>query len=176
MCDKPSSTYRRGTSILSRCFWLLMCLAHAPAIVSVWEAYVQGGTTSNPLVGCTAVTACMLFFVLKILDVPFLRLNLDRRALVVVVLAVGLIHYDCLGSAADSAAVANCVAIIATTSLAGGLILLARARGHAPQRHARSSVAPILLGRFTGNNLLDETRPCCWVLALGLFRLRAPPA
>ncbi len=154
-----------------------MCLAHAPAIVSVWEAYLhQGGTKSDPLVGCIALTACMLFFVLKTSDVAFLRLNLDRRALVVVVLAVGLIHSDCLGSTADSAAVANCVAIIATTSLAGGLILLARARGDAPARHARSSIAPILIGRFTGNNLLDETRPCCWVLALGLFSLRAPPA
>lgn len=174
MCERPSTKHGRGSSLWSRCFWLLMCVAHAPALASVFEAGVKDGMMSGPLGGCIALTACMVFFVLKTLDVPFLRLNLDRRALAIMVLAVGLVHHDCLGPTVDTATVVNCVAIVATASLVAPA-LAARARLLAPVRTSCSTISPVLIGRRTGNNCLDETQPCCWVLALRLFSMRGPP-
>ncbi|MHC4697490.1 MAG: hypothetical protein ACYTFA_12180 [Planctomycetota bacterium] len=176
MSDKPSNTVRTKSSILSRCFWLLMGVAHTPALVSAWESYLQGGMRMELLGGCIVLTASMLLFALKTCDVAFLRLNPDRRALLAMVLAVGLIHFDCLSRTLDSASVANGAAIVATTSLAAGLTLAGRALSRALARSTGSSHYPSLLGRFTRNLCLDDSRPCCWVLALGLFALRAPPA
>ena len=126
--------------------------------------------------GCVVLTASMLLFGLKTYDVAFLRLHPDRRAFVAIALAVGLIHFDCLEPTLDSATVANGVAIVATTSLVAGMNLAGRRLCRAPAGNTRSSPFPSLTGRSNGNLCLDDTRPRCWVLALGLFALRAPPA
>ncbi len=153
-----------------------MGVAHTPALLSAWEAYLQGGMRMELLGGCVVLTASMLLFALKTCDVAFLRFHPDRRAFVAMVLAVGLIHFDCLGPTADPAAVASGAAIVATTSFVAGLTLAGRAISRVPARNTGSSHYPSLIGRFTGSLWLDETRPHCWVLALGLFALRAPPA
>ena len=153
-----------------------MGVMHAPALNGAWRACVRDGMSVELLGGCLILTASMLFFVLKFFGVAFVQFRTDRRARVALLLAVGLIHLDCFQSVIRGASAADCAAVIATTSLAGGFVHVGRTWSKSSVRAGRLSRPQSSLGWFTGNVWLDDSRPRCWVLASHLFRLRAPPA
>jgi len=176
MIHKRSNTVRSGPSALGRCFWAAMVAAHAPALASSWESFVDGGMAVGLLGGCAALTATTVFFALKLYGVSFLRVSPGRHSIIAMALVVGLIHVDCLRPALDGEVVNNCVAVVAITSFVGGLAALGeslRARRTAGESGSTIAFNP---RRFAGGLSFEIARPCCWVLALALFTMRAPPA
>ncbi len=118
MSENPGS---RPVSLGGRLFWALMLLAHAPAwltIITERSAPPDAGT----LIRWLLLTLSQVFFLLKLLDVPWLRLPADRRALLAVTLAFALLHGDVAarvlreGPARDTA--------VMLTFLAEGAVLL----------------------------------------------------
>ncbi|MFQ5590501.1 MAG: hypothetical protein ACE5HE_04985 [Phycisphaerae bacterium] len=175
MGDMTADQRRSASLIMSRCFWLLMGIGHTPAFIKAWDTFISSGMRIELAGGCMLLTASMILFALKTCDVACLRFRVDRRRFIAMVLAVGLIHFDCLVPTLDSAVVANGVAVVVTTSAMAEAFLSVRGRSRPTRRHVVSRVPLTLARRFAGNNLLDDARPHCWVLALTLFILRAPP-
>jgi hypothetical protein len=58
---------------LRRIIWVAMAVGHIPAFYGVWKTSLQNGFDGGKLEGCIGLTLAMLFFILKIRDVAFLR-------------------------------------------------------------------------------------------------------
>ena len=154
----------------------MMGLVHASALAGAWKSCLAGGPAVEELGGCIALTLSMVFFLLKLGGVSFLRFRTDKRAWVVICLAVALVHIDCIDPNLEGTLASDCTTVLATTTLIGGLTELSKAMrglvsrvGHscklsAMERSSHDVVRP------------DGFRPNCWVLAAHLFSLRAPPA
>ncbi len=81
---------------LAQMFWAFMFLAHLRTWVSSWSSAFGGDLNVGAIAGGVVLTLVMVFFVLKIVGVRWLRWRMDRHAFVIYLLAVGLIHVDCL--------------------------------------------------------------------------------
>ena len=161
---------------LNRGFWAVMLLAHAPALISAWRYCFTDGVKLELLGGCVVLTASMIFFVLKLRGVGWLRFHTDRHSLVALCLVMTLIHLDCIRPGLRSEVVSKCAVILVTTTAvvaAPRLVRLARSAagrgGASPKSHPPD-------GRSPNDAWLDTFEPHCWVLAANLFRLRGPPA
>ena len=161
---------------LSRALWASMALLHAPALAASWKRFVQSGLDWGLLGGCLGLGAAMLFFVLKLWGVRFLRFRTDRRSLAVMAVAVALLHADAIGARLGLAVMPKELPVAGTTLLALGLTrvqsvmkaTLSRGRGMAKRRIL--AVAPneaAWLGAFV---------PHGRVLSSPLCIPRAPPA
>lgn len=94
--DRPGATAAR------RLFWFALLLLHGAAIPSLWAAISRGGEigTLLPLtVRIAGMSASAAFFVLKIADVSWLRLNGGWRSVVAAVLVVAVLHVGVLDRA-----------------------------------------------------------------------------
>jgi hypothetical protein len=162
--------------IAARAFWALMSLVHASALIGAWRAYLQDGTSESSLGGCIALTVSMLYFLLKVVGVRFIRLRPGKQTWVVACLLVALIHVDCIAPSLTGALAADCTDLLATTTLVGGLTQIPRATRTSLRRFEpsfRSRVSPTLIGEAVW---LDRFVPRCWTLASHAYSLRAPPA
>ena len=91
------STHRRSLSNFhwSRgLFWFCLLLLHVPAVPSVWEEVAAGGDAAPfwAVLRLAGLCASAVFFVLKVIDLPWLRLKPGPRAAVTAVLIVALLH------------------------------------------------------------------------------------
>lgn len=68
-----------------RLLWATMALAHAAPTIDAW--FIEPSLSSAVLLALTQA-----FFILKLIDVPWLRVRMDRRALWGVALVVVLLH------------------------------------------------------------------------------------
>jgi len=152
-----------------------VAIAHAPALAGAWTTWAEAGFDPARLSGCIALTLATVFFVLKVVDLPCLRIRADRRAWVAIVLVLGLIHVNALRPEQMSAAVPEYSAVLVTTILATGLTFV-RPLARAVLRRARSTRLTAALRPSSETVWFDIFRPHCWVLASRLFALRAPPA
>jgi hypothetical protein len=77
-----------------RLFWVFMLVLHSLALPSLFASAASATLTEQlalvPRVAGLAASA--IFFVLKFLDVPWLRMRGDWRCLVAAVLVIGLLH------------------------------------------------------------------------------------
>ena len=88
-------------SRLRRVFWLFMFAGHAPGLVrSVWLPG-QSQLTFSPVATIGLSLACTLFL-LKILDVRWIRFKTDRSSVCALVLAVALAHLNLLRFATEA--------------------------------------------------------------------------
>lgn len=161
---------------LNRGFWALMLLAHTPALISAWRYCFTDGLKPELVGGCVVLTASMIFFVLKLRGVGWLRFHTDRHSLVAVCLVMTLIHLDCIRPGLRSEVVSKCAVILATTTavvVAPRLVRLARS---AAGRGGASAKSRPFNGQSPHDAWLGAFEPHCWVLAANLFRLRGPPA
>ncbi len=176
MTKKVWTILRLSNPMLSRCFWALMGVMHAAALFASWRSVFEAGGGASGLTGCFTLTLSMLFFLLKVGGVSFLRFRPSRRALVVACLLVAWIHVDCFDPNLKASLTGNGTDLVATTILVSGLTRVPKATRSVLERH----LAPLRVQgttRRSGETIwLDDSRPCCWVLASHLFRLRAPPA
>jgi len=163
------------SGVLRRSAWAIVALSHAPALVGAWSKWVAGGFDPAPFGGCVAITLATLFFFLKVVDLPCLRLRTDRRAWVAIILVVGLVHVDALRPGHLSAAIPEYALAAATTLLALGFSRIHRLAKEI-QRRVQSWRPPAPLTHSREIAWLDAFHPHCWVLTLRTFALRAPPA
>ncbi len=161
---------------LRRAFWLLMGLAHAPALISAWRSLVAGGFAAESFGGCVLLTLSMLFFALKLRDVPYLRFRTDRRSCVALCIVVALLHTDAIVSDDNPTVIPECTALVVTTWLSTQLPLTRRMSALLPTRVVSVLGHGDPVTSATGTVWLGASRPHCWVLGLHVFSLRAPPA
>jgi len=86
-----------STSSRLRCgFWVAILLAHAPIILKSIATILAGNINSLDPAGSVSLLLASLLFVLKIVDVPWLRFKTDRRSCCALALAVVLLHVNAL--------------------------------------------------------------------------------
>lgn len=88
-----SSTSRHSVAPgLRRAFWSLMLLLHLGPVVAALYSASSGATAELPLLRLFVLLVSTAFFVLKLADVPSLRLKPGWRSAVAAVLVVVLLH------------------------------------------------------------------------------------
>ena len=102
-----------------RAFWVLMLVAHTPG----WLAACGAGGGAGPHFDVwrwALLTASQLLFVLKVVDVRWLRLPRERRAWLTVAVAVALLHADVVRqyAGADGSRTAPVCATVAVAAAA----------------------------------------------------------
>jgi len=107
--------------VLSRLWWALLIALHVPAVVSVFEGLVAEPTVGRS-VAAVAVAITVAIFVLKLIDVPFLRLGGHRRSALVFVLACSIAHHEVIAKDAAGEVTDVVPAVLVT----GGFALVFR--------------------------------------------------
>ena len=90
--------------VVARLFWLSMFLLHGPGFVSLLGSLWAGAPDASypwSVVRLVALVLSACFFLLKIVDVPWLRLAPGWRSAVAAVLVVGIIHAGAIERMAD---------------------------------------------------------------------------
>ena len=88
-------------SRLRRVFWLFMFVGHAPGLVRAIWLPGQDQLTFSPVAAIGLSLACTLFL-LKILDVRWLRFRTDRSCVCALVLTVAMAHLNLLRFATEA--------------------------------------------------------------------------
>lgn len=116
-----------------------MAVAHAPALWSAWGSAWPGSEPFNPL-RALLLLGSQALFILKLLDVPWLRLPADRQRLVGWVVCAVLLHAGLLEHALPAALAGELgpVAVLATG--AAGAWLIVRTAGRLDARLSRHRV------------------------------------
>ena len=106
-----------------RALWLVMLAVHVPVLLRcLWS---QSGPPSQDrnIIALVGLLLACVFFILKILDLPWLRFKTDRRSLFALALSVALLHVnlmrysdDVLADPMQSLVIAN---ILMATNLVG---------------------------------------------------------
>lgn len=161
--------------MLRRAVWLLLGLAHAPALLNVWSRLFASGFAAEHLTGCAGLTLSTLFFALKVQDVAFLRFRTDLRSCVALFTIVAFLHVDLVRPADSPTPLPACTGLVATTWLAAGIPSVRRAFKDlwTCARHPFQRVSS--LARSAGIVWLDAFHPHCWVLIPNLSTPRGPP-
>ncbi len=136
-------------SKLPRALWLLMLAVHIPVLLRcLWG---QSGPLSQDhnIIAVVGLLLACVFFILKILDLPWLRFKTDRRSLFSLALAVALVHVNLMRYSGDVLAdpmqplvIAN---ILMVTNLASvrGFMRRALARLRRPKYATKVGAAPL---------------------------------
>ncbi len=152
-------------------FWLMMLAVHTPAFIASIRHVLDG---RGSLIAPALYGLALSFFVLKIINVPFLRWHVTLRSCVAWFAIVALVHVDVVQP--DRPIVApECITIVALTCLIPCVIRASRK--FVQQLNSGSRVQQQFACGLTSANTLwqDAFRPHCWLLVLGIRRLRAPP-
>lgn len=173
-----SSTAQLSAALhaVRRAGWLLIALAHVPALVRVWGGLLGGGSALEHLGGCVWLTVSIAFLALKVLDVAFLRFPTGWRPCVAIAVMVALLHVDLIRPGSDPSIVPDCTAMLATALVIGALPPVRRGWVRV-LICAEATMRRRLPSPVSNETIwLSESRPHCWVAVLRLFLLRAPPA
>jgi hypothetical protein len=159
-----------------RWFWGVMFLTHLPAFLS---APLSGElrTAESHLLRLLLLGGSQLFFFLKLIDVPWLRINCGRRVWVSAVLILLLLHRDPLARlwTGQDQAYAACWALAVLSSA----VTVAHDTAETPDRRGRGPrrASAARLRGFLRRTLdeLRRTAPSSWELfrAWDLLLLRA---
>lgn len=121
MSDSAKNAPRQFTwKLLVRCFWAVMLLLHAPALIGAGRSFVENGVDPSRLIGWIGLLVATLFFVLKLRGVEFLKFAKGRHAAAVLTLAVVLMHADVIGSRLNWQTGPKALPLAGTTLFASG--------------------------------------------------------
>ncbi len=87
----------RGTKLL----WGLLLFTHLPALAFSWNHFICSSGCADHSSGCLWITAAVVFFVFKLADPPSLRFSDSGASRALLSVAIGLLHANVLGDAAD---------------------------------------------------------------------------
>ncbi len=168
----------RPTSLLwlRRLLWLLMVVVHAPGCIGAWRSLLDCGFAADHFGGCAVRTLATLFFSLKVVDVAFLRLRLDRRMCVAWCMVIALLHVDVICPGNNLSFIPEYTTLLATTCLAANAPQVRRDLTSALNRRSSARRRPPWSAPTANAVWLDAFRPHCWVLGLAIYRMRAPPS
>jgi len=153
-----------------------MTLAHTPALATSWRAILEGGLASGQLVPCLFITGSMLLFLLKVVNVRFLRIRPGSHSCLIFCVVVALLHVDVARPSQDRALVIEIHEIVATTLIAGRLLLLRHeCRATRSGDHGRTKT-DTHRPTFDRQALADAILTHSWTLVRQAFGVRAPPA
>lgn len=173
--SKPKTT-TAVWPLAGRAIWAAIAAAHVPALFSAWERLAGSGWDAAQLGGCIGLTLSVVLFSLKICDVPFLRLNANRRSLVASCIAMALIHGDVMGLDLGPTVIPECTVVVA---LGVGAAALPQCRRlfEVVAQSSRATIQEVSpLSRLSDSAWLDGITRHRWVLCPRPFSLRAPPA
>lgn len=151
---------------MGRCFWIVMAIVHAPALVGLWHALISEGAGSIRLSSFLGLNLATVLFVLKVWGVRLLEFEADRRSLIAITLAVALMHGNVIGAWSSCIAVPQEVPIAASILFASGLSRVQRALrrpfscSRETWRTAKSFIQRVRLSAFHPRQLLLATRLC----------------
>jgi hypothetical protein len=101
--------------VLRRAFWVVMLLGHAPAL---FDALQNAASGELNLFRLSFLSVSQAFFLLKLLDVRWLRVSLAPRAYGVAILAIALVHGDVAHRATASIAAPDAEPVTMVLTLA----------------------------------------------------------
>ena len=84
-----------------RALWLLMLAVHVPVLLRCLWGRSSAVSQDHNIVALAGLLLACVFFVLKILDLPWLRFKTDRRSLVTLALAMALVHANLMRYSGD---------------------------------------------------------------------------
>ncbi len=93
MSPQRFNRLHRITPAARRAWWALLILIHIPVLGSVGRSLLANPERGNWL-ALAALCLTVLFFVLKLLDAPFLRFRTRRGAAIVFLLVCALVHRE----------------------------------------------------------------------------------
>lgn len=161
---------------LSRCLWAVMLVCHIPALIASWRGLLQAEIVAEQLGGSLLLTASVIFFVLKLRGARFLEFNTDRRSLLAVTVAVGLLHADAIGTRLDFEPVPAQMPVAASTLFVAGLSRVQSVANNILSRGAMAVRRRTRLAVSTEVARFGAFAPRLWILAPALCTPRAPPA
>jgi hypothetical protein len=117
----PTNRARRWLAHLPRASWILLCLIHTPILMAVVIAIAADGPDRARLLSAAAMLIAQGLFLLKALDVRWLRLAAGWQTLIAATVITAIVHGDAMLARAGAGA---SPATIAVTSIAaaGGLL------------------------------------------------------
>lgn len=153
LADPPRATALAAQlPLLWRVGWAAMLLGHAPAWFAALVPLV-GGAGELHAARLVILTASQAFFVLKLLDVSWLRLRAERRVWLVATLGIALLHAGVISRTLDPQLGDDAdpfQAVLVLGSLAGAIVCLlpqaqriATTRIRTVRRHWRDLVSRI---------------------------------
>lgn len=175
MTHRKETSDSRSRQMLMRGFWLIMLVSHAPALSAAWRGLAENGFQAGRVGGLVFLAAAMLFFLAKLLGVACLRIQLDRRSIVALCVAVALIHGGSLDVELRPALLTDVATNLVTASAIFAVCLVLRKLRNQRLEDALTRRVLPSGGGSRGAIWLDDSRPRCWVLASHLLHLRAPP-
>ena len=143
---------------LLRALWLLMLAVHIPALLRcLWGQSSPTSQDPNIIAVVGLLLACV-FFVLKILDLPWLRFKTDRRSLLTLALAVALVHVNLMRYSADVLADPVQSLVIANMLMVTNLASVRRAMRRALARLRRPEHTTKVKAAHPANTILTTDR------------------
>lgn len=185
-CVPSTRWLRRGfvdlPPAVRRGFWALLLVLHVVGLRSAWASVLGGAAAGNDAgayVRLADLAASLLFFLLKIADVPWLRLNPGWRSFVAGWTAVALLHTGVFQRAVGDDAQWGA----ATVVVLAGVLVEAPVVGRLVRRLVRWVRAQQSPGRvavsFLSRSFHEAWCTCCtllrWILLPVLAPPRAPP-
>lgn len=89
---------RIQTGLLARSAWGALFLIHAPIIAAVASSIASNPAAADRLASLAALVAVTAIFLLKTLDVPWLRIGTPRQTFWIALISAALVHHEALGS------------------------------------------------------------------------------
>lgn len=111
---------RRLARALARAGWGALAAIHVPILVSVLGS-IGGGPSDGRVGSAIALGAAIGLFVLKALDVRFLRLRSPRHACLAFCLATAIVHHDAVARCLDDRTVVEAAVVVSTVIAVRGL-------------------------------------------------------
>lgn len=130
----------------SRVMWGLMLCIHLPPLYKVWRSALNWRSNELQGIGCAWLTLAVVFFILKLLGVRWLRFQTDRRSIVTAILAVALMHSRSVGVHAHGVVLPGDIPILSTVIFASSLRSIQDVIGNLlVNNHHRGYVSPSTL-------------------------------
>ncbi|MFQ5494282.1 MAG: hypothetical protein ACE5EX_02780, partial [Phycisphaerae bacterium] len=96
MQPQPATIFGLSRGSVRRSLWLLLGLAHLPALFGTLQTLATDGFSADRLAPCLLLALAIVFFALKTWDVAALRFRTDRRSCVTLIIVVAMLHLDVL--------------------------------------------------------------------------------
>ena len=174
MLRQPSSRGSRIGAIARSLWWGGLILVHVPVLLSIGRSVLDRPATAEVLTW-SVLCLTVFFFVLKLLDVSFLRFRARPGTVLGFVLACALVHHEVVISDAGQALIKQTPAAL-MTGLVVEQVLRAhrRFRGVWRRMVAAPARCPVVVCAY-GMLLAEPRRLPQWGLRSSLCVPRAPP-
>ncbi|HVP11776.1 MAG TPA: hypothetical protein VMV94_11385 [Phycisphaerae bacterium] len=145
---------------------------HVPACLRAWQGVFESRASETRFDAGVWLALAIVFFVLKLIGVPWLRFQTDRRSLCAIALAILLIHAGPIGFRPPEAVAPGSMPLVGTMLLMMGLSGVQQIlKGPASQKSGRASGLP-----WRGLAPLPAVKCVSYATSLTPYAPRPPPA